>query len=51
VKVAAKSLSGGKASVELKRFFKAGRHVVEVTYKGSSLLESGTDTHVIRVVR
>ena len=28
VKVAAKSLSGGKASVELKRFFKTGRHVV-----------------------
>ena len=51
VKVAAKSLSGGKASVELKRFFKAGRHLVEVTYKGSDLLLGGVDTHVIRVVR
>ena len=51
VKVASKSLSGGSASVTLKKFRKAGNHPVEVTYKGSDLLENGSGTHVIKAVR
>jgi hypothetical protein len=51
VKVASKSLSGGSASVTLKKFRKAGNHPVEVTYKGSDLLVNGSDTHVIKAVR
>ena len=50
-KVATKSLSGGSASFKLNRFYKLGRHTVEVTYQGSSLVESGKGTHVIRAVR
>ena len=50
-KVATKSLSGGAASFKLNRFYKLGRHTVEVTYQGSSLVESGKGTHVIRAVR
>jgi 5'-nucleotidase len=51
IKVATKSLSGGAASFTLKKFGKAGNHPVEVTYKGSALLVSGKDTHVIKAVR
>ncbi len=51
IKVATKSLSGGSASFTLKKFGKTGKHPVEVTYKGSDLVESGSDTHVIKAVR
>ena len=41
----------GVGVLRLNRFYKLGRHAVEVTYPGSSLVESGKDTHVIKAVR